>query len=609
MLIRTYADIEKLEGEDALSEAERLLLSNSSIGNFTVLGDGSRPDGPSIERTIRASILRYLVAGGCQEHRVHERGVALGGAWIEGDLDLRYIKALGALNLTRCTFGSLFDARQAQFPFLQLKGSRVQDLILERIVVGGNVVLDRIESRGTVSLSGAEIGGQVTCVDGVLDGAGALALSLQGVSVTDAVFLSRSSFRGGISLVGARITGQLNCKETVLEGSEEILLNSQHAKIGASVFLNALSARGQISFNGAEINGSFHCQDISVTCKTVLALDLERVTITGSLFLNGAKIYGMLSLSATEVGTNCSFEGATIEATKGYALNAQNLKVEGGLYWRKLSSIRGRVEFASASFRQLVDDKASWEMAVDAGMVGSTYEAVFGPTELEFRMVWLRQTANIEASFHPQPYQQLAKFYRETGHRYEAREILVAKEIEQRKATRKAIRERKARSESWMQPDVLTTVNLIMDTGSRFVAGYGYKPLRSLAWIGGLVFTMMCAAQLTWNAGDFAPNSAVILTSQDWKTIADGPSQNPAAEWSDTHAPGQDYETFYSFAYALDVVVPVLDLGQTDAWAPSPARGDWGYWMFYAQKIFIVLGWVVTAIAAAAISGMIRRDD
>ena len=317
----------------------------------------------------------------------------------------------------------------------------------------------------------------------------------------------------------------------------------------------------------------------------------------------------MLSLSAAQVGMNCSFEEATIEATNGYALNAQDLKVEGGLYWRRFSSIRGRVEFASASFRQLVDDRESWEMVVDSGMVGSTYEALFGPTELEFRLSWLRQTANIEASFHPQPYQQLAKFYRETGHRYEAREILVAKEIEQRKATRKAIRERKGRTESWMQPDVLATVKLSMDTGSRFVAGYGYKPWLSLWWLGGLVTVMMIAAQLTWNAGDFAPNSAVVLTSQDWKTIADGPSQNPAADWTGALAPGKDYETFYSFAYALDVVVPVLDLGQTDAWAPSPARGDWGYWMFYLQKIFIVAGWVVTAIAAAAISGMIRRDD
>lgn len=139
--------------------------------------------------------------------------------------------------------------------------------------------------------------------------------------------------------------------------------------------------------------------------------------------------------------------------------------------------------------------------------------------------------------------------------------------------------------------------------------GEAERLLLSSSSIAGLVGLMMFAAQLTWNAGDFAPNSAVVLTSQDWKAIADSPSENPAADWTDALAPGKDYETFYAFAYALDVVVPVLDLGQTDAWAPSPARGDWGYWMFYLQKMFIVAGWVVTAIAAAAISGMIRRDD
>jgi hypothetical protein len=168
---------------------------------------------------------------------------------------------------------------------------------------------------------------------------------------------------------------------------------------------------------------------------------------------------------------------------------------------------------------------------------------------------------------------------------------LIEKEREQRKAAKSGILVR------------------LWDAAAEAVAGYGYKPWLSLWWLAGLIAVMMGLAQLTWNAGDFAPNSAVILTSPDWKTIADGPSQNPAAAWSGALAAGKDYETFYSFAYALDVVVPVLDLGQTDAWAPSPARGDWGYRLFYLQKMFIVAGWVVTAIAAAAISATIRRDD
>jgi hypothetical protein len=224
-------------------------------------------------------------------------------------------------------------------------------------------------------------------------------------------------------------------------------------------------------------------------------------------------------------------------------------------------------------------------------LIGATYENLIGPLDLPFRKRWLKNGANVTGQFHPQPYQQLAKFYRETGHRREAREILIEKEKEQRKAAKSGILVR------------------LWDAVAYAVAGYGYKPWLSLWWLGGMVAVVMGMALATWNAGDFAPNSAVILTSQDWKTIADGSSENPAAEWTDTHAPGKDYETFYSFAYALDVVVPVLDLGQTDAWAPSPARGGWGYWMFYLQKMFIVAGWVVTAIAAAAISGMIRRDD
>lgn len=219
----------------------------------------------------------------------------------------------------------------------------------------------------------------------------------------------------------------------------------------------------------------------------------------------------------------------------------------------------------------------------------------------------MRGGATFRGQFHPQPYQQLAKFYRDTGHRYEAREILIEKEREQRKAAKSGI------------------IVRLWDAAAEAVAGYGYKPWLSLWWLGGLVAVMMGMAQLTWNAGDFAPNSAIVLTSPEWKALADLPEvytalsddskrmivedMTPARQWSDALAPGKDYETFYSFAYALDVVVPVLDLGQTDAWAPSPARGEWGYRLFYLQKMFVVLGWVVTAIAAAAISGMIRRDD
>ncbi|WP_289033162.1 hypothetical protein [uncultured Roseibium sp.] len=98
--------------------------------------------------------------------------------------------------------------------------------------------------------------------------------------------------------------------------------------------------------------------------------------------------------------------------------------------------------------------------------------------------------------------------------------------------------------------------------------------------------------------------------SQNWIQLAENAAvENPADQWGDQNGPGRDYETFNALAYGADVVVPILDLGQTDAWAPSTSRGVWGKWLFGLQKIFVILGWGVTAIVAAAVTGMIRRDD
>ncbi len=608
MLIRTYADIEKLEGDDALSEAERLLIENCRMGEPTVLGDGSVPEGPRSQRTIRAGLLRYLLLGGCSRCQVHERGVVLVGAWIKDNVDLEFAQAK-ALTLMRCGFEKSFLANQSSFESVVLNGSNLPGWNAEGAAIKGNVSLEGVKSQGTVLLSGAEIGGYLLCDGAHLSGGNGKAFDAHGGTIKGGVFLRGLKSQGEISFHGAEIGGELACQSAELTGGKGMALNAQDAAIKQSVRLDGLKGHGVLSLSGAKIGGQLSCDCAELTGTNGESLNAEVATISGGVFLGWLISHGEVSFAGAEIGGQFSCQGAELNGRMGKALNGQGMTVGDSFFWRQVKCVTGIVDLNGAHLSNLVDDQTSWGLVSDLNLVGMTYENLIGPSNLSFRRGWLRMAATQGGQFHPQPYQHLAKFYRESGHRYEAREILVAKEIEQRKATRKAIREGKARSESWVQPDVLATVNLAMDMGSRLVAGYGYKPLRSLVWIAALVAIMMGLAQLTWNAGDFAPNSAVILTSPDWKAIADGSSENPAADWSGPAAPGKDYETFYAFAYALDVVVPVLDLGQTDAWAPSPARGDWGYRLFYLQKMFVVLGWVVTAIAAAAISGMIRRDD
>ncbi|RID92057.1 hypothetical protein D2N39_09065 [Gemmobacter lutimaris] len=113
-------------------------------------------------------------------------------------------------------------------------------------------------------------------------------------------------------------------------------------------------------------------------------------------------------------------------------------------------------------------------------------------------------------------------------------------------------------------------------------------------------------AHLAWINGDFAPNSDVMLVSDGWLAQLETP--NPAEAWSSKGAAGQDWESFNRYAWGLDLVVPILDIGQTDAWQPSRDRGPDGYRLWWARWLLQGMGWLVSALGVAAITGIMQKD-
>jgi hypothetical protein len=61
-------------------------------------------------------------------------------------------------------------------------------------------------------------------------------------------------------------------------------------------------------------------------------------------------------------------------------------------------------------------------------------------------------------------------------------------------------------------------------------------------------------------------------------------------------------------AYAADLALPVVELGQTSAWAPSKDRGVWGETLWWASWWIELLGWLFTVLGGAAITGLIQRS-
>ena len=113
-----------------------------------------------------------------------------------------------------------------------------------------------------------------------------------------------------------------------------------------------------------------------------------------------------------------------------------------------------------------------------------------------------------------------------------------------------------------------------------------------------------------------APANDLIAASEGWQTLLSrdciptptpGCITNPASEWNGPTGPGLDWESFHPIAYGIDVVVPVVELGQTKSWSPSKDRGFWGHTLWWARWPLIFMGWLVCALAAAAATGIIQR--
>ncbi|MGB0913407.1 MAG: hypothetical protein ACPGSW_07450, partial [Phaeobacter italicus] len=237
---------------------------------------------------------------------------------------------------------------------------------------------------------------------------------------------------------------------------------------------------------------------------------------------------------------------------------------------------------------------------------------IVGSTDARTRLNWLARGDHWNGEFFPQPYKQLAKVLDDMGHEADAKMVRIS--LAQKLA-------RNSRNERiWFAGTELAFLKALLPLpiiwvwhmALHFLTDFGYRPMKSFYWLVLLWGLATIPAHFAWEEGSFAPNSAVALQSDSWaKYDADdnlSPHPNPAKDWSLTSTIGRDWESFSAIAYAADLVVPIIDLGQTDAWAPSTTRGPWGWHLWWARWVFTLAGWIVTALGAAALTGVIRRE-
>ena len=438
-----------------LKPAEQMLLEACRKGEYASISE-QRPEQATEENMVRASFLRFLALGGDEQVLVHEKGVRLCGAWIEGELDLEGAILPRSLMFVKCHLSTIILRDSNVLGFVNFNGCYVEGLEADGMVCSGSLSLEG-SFITTVYLSGAEISGNLDCTGGKFDGADD-ALLCESTVIKGNVFLNNATATSTVRLVNAQIGGSLECTNAkfndlrsddqhvgalacdraVIKGG--VFLNNgftatgtvrfsnaqidsdltciggkfdgtdggdallcQSTVIKGNVFLNNATAIGTVRLVGAQIGGSLECtnakfNDLRSDDQHVGALACDRAVIKGGVFLNtGFTATGTVSLSSAQIGGNLDCTEATFNGGDGgYALLAEGLVVAGGFFFRDLSSANGIVSLASAQISSLVDDDQSW-FKVELILDGFIYDRLTGeaPMNAKSRLAWLAKQSDL----------------------------------------------------------------------------------------------------------------------------------------------------------------------------------------------------------------------
>ena len=528
---------------------------------------GERPTKATQANAIRADVIRFLLLGGDAGHPVHEKGVMLRGAWISGALNLHHARCAARLDARSCYFVDRPVLLAAHLPELVLSGSRVPGLDTERLTTTGAVFLNnRFEAEGEVRLLGAEMGSDLECSGGSFKMPLGEALNADGIKVTGSVNLG-----------------------------------------------DGFTAEGEVRLLGAEIGGDLQCSSGSFKMPLGKALNAGRIKVTGIVDLgDGFTAEGEVRLSGAEIGGNLQCSGGSFEVASDDAFSAEGLRLPGALLLGD-ASIAGGINLAAARIGTLADgDLAVWQSGGHF-LDGFHYDRIIEVTDADRRIAWLQQQrgTHLTSEFKPQPWEQLIKVLRDMGHPYDAGEVAIAKQKQLRAAGK-----------------IKGSVRQALHGLYGAFTGYGYRPLRLVYSAGAIWFLASLLYAHAAAIGIMAPSNAEIIAHRQLHTDLRGAAADsgacgvrgevqPGNFWPQCPGLPSEYTTFYSFAYSLDLILPLVDLQQEADWAPAvsytDARGTVrdsvaGQIVRAVMWFEILFGWTASLVLVAVLTRLVEKD-
>jgi hypothetical protein len=620
-----------------LTAAEETLFRAAESGEeASALTGDDKQDDPSAagkwpeSRVIEAECLVWLCTNREASAIVTYRGIQIVGMRIDGNLDLENAQITFPFLTTNCAFTGSILLRTARMRSLCLLNCSVKALNGNGAHIEGNVFLrGGFKAEGEVKFTAATIGGDLDFDGAQLTNPQGYALIADGANINGSVTLRQTKAVGQVSVAGAVISRNLSCIGAQLSNPKPsgCALNADGAKINGSVFLRyGFKAVGEVNFVSATIGSNLDCSGALLTTPHRTVLSADGVKIEGGVFLRNAFTFGALSLVGAAIGGDLECDGAHLTNPNGTALSAEGVKIKGNVFLRKPPKAEGQrqafiadglvdfiggdiggyfvwqgvmptenttLDLRSAKVGTLWDDEKSWPRAGKLFLDGFAYNRIYddAPIDAKNRIQWLQLQPR--AHFLPQPYEELASVLRSMGYEAEAREVLIEKNRDHMTFTRRL----RLRHEWWWY-----------NVFGRLI-GYGYKPLRAFVISFGVIVLGYILFQLGYMCDLISPTSE------------NGYAKDQAGQVvlsNGRHTFSENYPKFNAFVYSLESFTPLLRLDQSANWTPNANRGPRvHYWqldfpttgsMLRTYLWFhIISGWVLTSLWAGAITGLLKR--
>ncbi|KAA0914995.1 oxidoreductase [Streptomyces apricus] len=493
---------------DDLTPPERAVWDAFPAGRPVDLRSGTdEEDDPArgrewgAERTVRAEVLVALLLGANATQRGAVAALSLAGARITGRLDLAGADLVHTVHLASCRLDDAVSVRGSATRTIRMTGCHVYDVDAQMARIEGRLDLRGTTLRGgRLALTNAHVSGELVLDGTTLDSGGTWALFAGGLVIEGAVFC-RDGFRarGGLRMLGAQLSGGLIMSGARLENPAGEAILAEHATATVVELTDGFSATGAVCLRG--------------------------MRVTNRLTLNGAALGG---------------PGGLLDCSRTQA---------GELDLTPRTAPPGGIDLRGARVEVLRDNAAARAAAVR--LEGLTYTSLEaedasprGPVAVARRIAWIRGAPG----YSPQPYEQLAGWYRLIGHDDDARLVLLEKQRHRRGTLRPLAR-------LWGH---------VFDA----TAGYGYRPWRAGGWL------LLLSLVGTLVFGAHTPT-------------ADKKGEGPP---------------FSPLAYTLDLLIPIGGFGQRGAWH---WQDDGPMALSYA---LIAAGWLLTTAVVAGITRSLNKN-